>query len=243
MRMRGLAPLLATALLLGGALATPAQAALPSVKVVECETGKTPEMRTATFLGRMRGGKGVVRMAMRFQLMEKTPGAASPQTVDAPALTRWRKSRVGVKDFSYGQTINGLQSGVTYSVRVHYRWYNLKGKVVRRAERESGTCVQDGALPNLVIGTVRIAPGSTEKTAVYTVSVGNTGQGEAKSVPVSLVVDGALVDTRTIDQLKAGEFQTVKFTGPHCTRLRAIADRGENVPETVEEDNELRVRC
>ena len=243
MRTRGLAPLLATALLLGGALAAPVQAALPAVKVVECRTGKAPELRLATFDSRMRAGKGVVRMAMRFELLEKTPGAASPQQVAAPELTPWRKSRVGVKEFSYKQTIKGLSSGVTYSVRVQYRWYNLKGKIVRRAERESGTCVQDGALPNVVIGGVRIAPGSTEKTAVYTVSVGNTGQGEAKSVPVSLVVDGALVDTRTIAVLKAGEFTTVKFTGPHCTRLRAIADREKVVPETVEEDNELRVRC
>lgn len=242
MRMRGLAPLLATSALLLGALAAPAQAALPSVKVAECKTGKAPEMRSATFVGRMRGGKGVVRMAMRFQLMEQTPGAASPQPVDAPDLT-WRRSRVGVRDFSYGQTIKGLSSGVTYRARVQFRYYNLKGKVVRREERESGTCVQDGALPNLVLGGVRIAPGSTEKTAVYTVSVGNTGQGEAKSVPVSLFVDGALVDTRTIDVLKAGEFQTVRFTGPHCNKLRAVADRETVVPETVEEDNELRVRC
>jgi hypothetical protein len=240
--MRGLAPLLATSALLLGALAAPAQAALPSVKVVECETGKAPEMRSATFMGRMRGGKGVTRMAMRFQLLEQTPGATSPKPVDAPDLT-WRRSRVGVKDFSYGQTIKGLSSGVTYRVRVQFRYFNLKGKVVRREERESGTCVQDGALPNLVIGEVRLSPGSTEKTAVYSVKVGNTGQGEAKSVPVTLIADGALIDTRTIDLLKAGEFTTVRFTGPHCQKVRAIVDRALVVPETVEEDNELRARC
>jgi hypothetical protein len=234
--------MLATALLLG-ALASPAEAVLPSAKVVECKTGKTPEMRLATFDGRMRAGKNVVRMAMRFQLLERTPGAASPQSVEAPQLSPWRKSRLGVKDFSYSQTIKGLSSGVTYSAKVLFRYYNLKGKVIRREERESGTCVQDGALPNLVIGEVRFSPGSTEKTAVYTVKVGNTGQGEAKSVPVSLIADGALVDTRTIDLLKAGEFTTIKFTGPHCSRLRAVVDPGTVVPETVEEDNELRVRC
>lgn len=234
--------MLATALLLG-ALASPAEAALPSVKVTECKTGKTPEMRLATFDGRMRAGKNVVRMAMRFQLLERTPGEASPQSVEAPQLTPWRKSRLGVKDFSYSQTIKGLSSGVTYSAKVQFRYYNLKGKVIRREERESGTCVQDGALPNLVLGAVRFAPGSSEKTAVYTVSVGNTGQGEAKSVPVTLIADGAVVDTRTIDLLKAGEFTQVKFTGPHCSRLRAIVDRPLVVPETVEEDNELRARC
>jgi hypothetical protein len=226
-----------------GALASPAQAALPSVKVMECKTGKAPDQRLATFDARMHGGKNVARMAMRFQLLERTPGAANPQAVAAPELSPWRKSRAGVKDFSYAQTIKGLSSGVTYSALVQFRYYNASGKVIRREERESGTCVQDGALPNLVLGAVRLAPGSTEKTAVYTVSVGNTGQGEAKSVPVSLIADGALIDTRTIDVLKAGEFTQVKFTGPHCSRLRAIVDRDKTVPETVEEDNELRARC
>jgi hypothetical protein len=234
--------LIATALLLG-ALAAPAGAAEPSVKVAECRTGKAPEMRLAMFDARMRGGKSVVRMAMRFQLLERTPGAESAHAVAAPELTPWRKSRPGVKDFSYLQTIKGLSSGVTYSVNVQYRWYNVAGKVIRREERESGTCVQDGALPNLVIGEVRLSPGSTEKTAIYSVKVGNTGQGEAKSVPVSLIADGALIDTRTIDLLKAGEFTTVKFTGPHCQKLRAVVDRALVVPETVEEDNELRARC
>jgi hypothetical protein len=242
MRKRGLAPMLGTAVALG-ALVSPAQAALPSVKVAECKTGRTPESRLATFEGRMRGGKEVVRMAMRFELLERTPGAVTPQQVPAPQLSPWRKSRLGVKHFSYAQTIKGLSSGVTYSVKVQFRYYNVKGKVIRREERESGTCVQDGDLPNLVLGGVRFAPGSTEKTAVYTVTVGNTGEGDAKSVPVSLIADGALVDTRTVDLLKAGEFTTLKFTGPHCSRLRAVVDRPQVVPETVEEDNELRLRC
>jgi hypothetical protein len=212
--------------------------------VVECRTGKVPELQRATFEGRMRAGsKTVVRMAMRFQLLEKTPSTEDAQVVNTPELAAWRKSKVGVKEFSYGQTIRGLSSGVTYSVRVQFRWYDVKGKVVRRQTRESGTCVQDGALPNLVLGGIRFAPGDTEKTAVYSVTVANTGQGDAKSVPVSLIADGALLDTQTIGELKAGESTTVKFRGPHCVKLRAIVDRAQVVPETVEEDNELRARC
>lgn len=237
MRKRGLAPLLATLTAL--AVAAPAHAALPSVKVEECRTGKTPE---ATFLSRMRAVKGSMRMAMRFQLLEKTPGA-EPRAVDAPALAAWRKSRIGVRDFAYRQTIKGLEPGVTYSVLVSYRWYDLQGKVIRRQKVESGTCVQDGDLPNLVISEIRTAPGDTEKTAVFSVRVGNTGQGDTRSVPVSLIVDGKRLDTQTVSELKAGEFKTVRFNGPHCSRLRAVVDPDEKIPETVEEDNELRARC
>ena len=235
--------LIAATLLVVAVTAAPAQAALPSVKVADCRTGKTAEMRLAIFEGRMRTVKGTVRMAMRFELLEHTPGSDDPRPVDAPGLGEWRRSRLGVKDFTYAQTIKGLSSGVTYSSSVEFRWLGAKGKVLRKLERRSGTCVQDGDLPNLVLGAVRFAPGATPKTAVYTVSVGNTGQGVAKNVPVSLIADGKLIDTQTISELKAGEYKSVKFNGPHCSRLRAIADPEFVVPETVEEDNQLRARC
>ncbi len=243
MRRIGLAPLLAVVLLLGGLTGNAQAASLTGVKVTECQVGKTPETRLATFEGRMRAIKGASRMAMRFELVAETPGTATPQVVDAPALTPWRRSRAGVSDFTYAQTIKGLAPGVTYRSVVSYRWYDVKGRIVRRAERTSGTCVQDGDLPNLVLASVKSAPGEVQGTAVYTVSVGNTGQGDAEALTVSLIADGAHIDTRTIDGLKSGEFTTVRFTGPYCRRLRAVVDRGDRVPETVEEDNELRARC
>jgi subtilase family serine protease len=98
-------------------------------------------------------------------------------------------------------------------------------------------------LTNLVLGSIKFGRGSVEGTSVYIVQVGNTGEGDAGPLTVSLIADGAHVDTRPIDSLKSGEFTTVRITGPRCRRLRAVADRGETVPETVEEDNELKARC
>ena len=240
MRKRGLALLLFTALPLT-AVAAPAHAA--TVKVAECRTGDTPEERFATFEGRMKTVKGAVRMQMRFELLAETPGASTPQSVKAPELTPWRRSKIGVQRFTYAQTVKGLASGVTYSSRVQFRWLNLAGKVVRSEERVSGTCVQRGDLPNLVLGSIKISRGAVGGTAMYSVQVGNTGEGDAKGVGVSLFADGAHIDTRTVDSLKSGEFTTVRFTGPRCARLRAVVDREATVPETVEEDNELKARC
>ena len=240
MRKRGLALLLLSLLPL--VAAAPASAT-PTAKVVDCRTGTTPEARLATFEGTMRAIKGAARMQMRFELREQTPGAASPQTVKAPELSPWRRSKAGVRRFSYAQTVKGLSSGVTYSSRVQFRWVSLTGKVIREEERVSGTCVQDGDLPNLVLGSIKFGRGSVEGTSVYIVQVGNTGEGDAKSLTVSLFADGAHIDTRTVDSLKAGAFTTVRFTGPRCSRLRAVVDRGATVPETVEEDNELKARC
>ncbi len=180
---------------------------------------------------------------MRFELLAETPGAASPQAVKAPELSPWRRSKVGVSRFTYAQTVKGLSSGVTYSTRVQFRWVSAAGKVIREEARVSGTCVQDGDLPNLVLGSIKFSRGSVAGTAMYSVQVGNTGQGDAKGLTVSLFADGAHIDTRTVDALKSGAFTTVRFTGPRCGRLRAVVDRGATVPETVEEDNELKARC
>jgi CARDB len=239
MRKRGLALLLASALPLA-ALTGTAQAATPSAKVVECRTG---EEREASFTGRMKAIKGSARMQMRFELLQQTPGSTDAQTVKAPQLLNWRRSKAGVKTFSYEQTVKGLSSGVTYRARVTFRWVSAAGKVIRTEQRESGNCVQDGDLPNLVIGALKAGSGSAGGTGVFSVQVGNTGAGDAEALTVSLYADGAHIDTRTIDALEAGDFTTVKFTGPRCSRVRAVVDRSQTVPETVEEDNELRARC
>jgi len=224
--------------------AAPAPAASPlvGVKVSECKTGSDPEQRLVTFEGTIRTVKGAQRMAMRFELLERTPADAQPQSVDVPKLSKWQRSEPGVKKFVYAQTVRGLAAGVTYRSIVYFRWYDAKGRVIRRAERLSGTCVQDGKLPNLVMSTVK-SSGGAQGTGVYTITVANTGAGDAKSFGVALILDGALVDSRTVDLLKSGESTTLKLTGPLCRRLRAVVDRGDFVSETVEEDNELRARC
>jgi hypothetical protein len=243
MRMRGLALLLSSALTLV-ALTGTAQAADPTTKVVSCRTGEEPEQRSAAFAGRMKAVKGTVRMQMRFELLEETPGADGAQAVKEPRLLNWRRSKPGVRTFNYVQTLKGLASGVTYRARVTFRWLNGAGKVIRTEQRVSGACVQDGDLPNLVIGSLKTGPGSVDGTYVYVVQVGNTGAGDADGVKVSLLLDGALLDTREIEgTLKPGDFTDVRFTGPRCAKVRAEVDRGLTVPETVEEDNELRARC
>jgi subtilase family serine protease len=94
-----------------------------------------------------------------------------------------------------------------------------------------------------VLSSVRVAPGESPGTALYTVSVANTGGGAATKFNVAVIVDGALADSRTVDVLKPGATTTVNLTGPACRRLRALVDRGDFLSETVEEDNELRSRC
>lgn len=226
------------------AFAGPAHADGPAaVKVTACQTGEEPADRFATFEGRMNTVKGATRMAMRFRLLATPGGTAQSQEVKMPTLSAWHRSARGVKRFVYAQTVKGLASGVTYRTIVVYRWTNDRGKVVRRAERQSTACVQDGDLPNLKMSSVQVSPGSNSDTAVYTLTVANVGKGDAPAFDVGLIVDGALPDSRRVDGLKAGTSTTLKITGPVCSRFRAVVDRSHAIAETLEDDNELRGRC
>ena len=230
-------------------LAVPAPAAAggpSSVKVTGCKTATDDLDRTATFRARMKAVKGSVRMRMRFELV------ATPQTADAGGAERsvighWRRSNRGVTTFSYSQKVRGLEAGVAYRAVVKFRWLDKDGKVIRRATRRSGDCVQDGDLPNLELLSVRVSPGTTPGTARYAIDVGNTGDGPAEFFVITLFVTSAgqeaEVDSREIERIDAGETETIKFTGPVCSRFRAVVDHGHSVPETIEDDNVLKSRC
>jgi hypothetical protein len=222
----------------GASAATPAS----SVHVTGCQTGSDAAHRLATYHAQMRAVPGTARMSIRFQLIQRVPGGPAQQVGDS-SFSTWHRSRLGVKKFGYSQTVNGLQVGALYRSAVHFRWLDASGRVIRRAKLTSGSCAENGDLPNLTVTAVKIAPGTTPGTAVYSVAVGNTGEGVARNFSVALIVDGALSDSTTVDQLDAGETKTVKLTGPVCHRLRAVVDRENVVPETVEEDNSLRSRC
>jgi hypothetical protein len=226
------------------AFAAPAYADGPaSVKVTACQTGDEPANRAATFEGRMNTVKGAVRMAQRFKLVSYTGAPAQAQEVKNPKLSAWHSSDRGVKRFVYAQTVKPLAEGATYGAVVNYRWLDANGKVIRRAERKSGKCIQDGNLPNLVLSSVHVTPGPTPDTAVYAISVTNAGKGDAGPFDIALIVDGGLPNSQQVNGLKAGTSMTQKLTGPLCKRFRAVIDRSRSLVETLKDDNELRSRC
>jgi 3-oxoacyl-[acyl-carrier protein] reductase len=73
--------------------------------------------------------------------------------------------------------------------------------VIRHTTRTSDECVQDGPLPNLSVVSLTRSPGPTAGTSVYSVAVANSGKASAPAFDVALYVDGALADSRTVDEL------------------------------------------
>jgi hypothetical protein len=190
----------------------------------------------------MQAVPGSGRMSVRFKLIAHYAGHR-PQQVLSPKLSVWHRSHEGVARYVYKQTIKQLGPGASYRVLVRFRWYDSQGRVIRRAKRVSGACVQDGELPNLVVTKVRIARGTTAGNRVYRVTFANTGKGSAENFSVALILDGALADSRTIVRLDPGQEGTIELNGPPCHRLRAVVDRENAVHETNEDDNSLRSTC
>jgi hypothetical protein len=243
MRPRLFIAALAVLSVFAGATSAGAMRATTLLKVRDCQVGDSPKQRSATFYARMTATKATSQMAMRFTLINRA-GDGPPTVVDSPALAQWRKSNKGVLRFGYAQSVAGLEQGGAYAVQVQFRWTNAHGQVIRAVKRTSGTCRQSGELPNLSITGLSAQAGETSGTEIYNVDLTNSGRGPAHFAGVDIFIDGALTDGQTVDLVKAGETRTVRFTGPVCKQnVKMVADRGDKISETNEDDNDLRARC
>jgi archaellum component FlaF (FlaF/FlaG flagellin family) len=233
------------ALVILAALAAPAAAGAKgpaSVHLKSCTTGDRPSERSATFKSWMHSVSGTARMAVRFKLVSQATGRSAERVEGPEELSTWHRSHVGVTRYVYSQTIKRLQQGTSYKVVVRFRWYDANGEIIKRAKRTSHECVQTGDLPNLIVAGVTYDPAEIG-TWHYGVTVKNKGKSGAEDFVVTLIVDGAVVDERTVETLGAGESTTVELNGPPCFHLRAIADSENTVTERHEDDNSFSSTC
>ncbi len=228
------------------ALAVPGSAGVPvaAVGVTGCSTGPDVEDRFVEFRGAMSQVPGSETMWMRFALQERL-GDRPFARVRLLGIGVWRKSRPGVTRFVHRQQVTELAEGSEYRARVQFRWYDADGTVVRRLVRRSPSCRQDGELPDLVVRQIRVnAVKRSPEIHRYELRVANRGSAAATGAEVSLVIDGAAVDTVAVGSLEPGEARQVFVNGPACARAaRAEADPADTVIESSESDNVRRARC
>lgn len=232
---------LLTAALTAAALpATAAAAPAPaSVKLTKCSV----ERHEAVFYARMRQVPDTARMALRFTLLQET-GDDKPRRVKAPGLSRWHRSKPGVKVFAYRQGFRNLPENAAHRVRVQFRWYDSDGEELARTTRRSARCRQFVQLPNLVARITSVGPSNRAGVFRYRALVRNTGKAAASSVPVRLTVDGDVVDTRAVALLAPGEQRTLLFRGPVCHRLAKLeADPEKAIAESSDADNAHELAC
>jgi hypothetical protein len=234
----GIAALLALALVAPSSLeAAPTWPA--SVRTLKCSLTD----HEAIFYARMQRVEGADRMGLRFTLLERT-GDEVFGPVRAPGLGRWQRSRPGVSTFSFRQGVRGLLENSAYRVRVDFRWYSPEGEVVEELHRRSPSCRQYVDLPNLRARVTEAVATVVPGVVRYGVRVSNDGNAQAADVPVSLIVDGNVVDTVSAGSLEAGEVRFLTMRGPDCRRsVEVRADPEGGIAESSEDDNAYAVPC
>jgi hypothetical protein len=237
-----LTPLLALAVA-GGAAAAPTA----GVTVEECRTSASPLERYAIFRGQMDGvGRNTDRMAMRFDLQVREPGATRYRVVDAPGLGTWIRSAPGTNGgFIWTKQVTKLDAPADYRVRVAFRWYDKAGRTIERAARRSRTCTQPDLRPDLELGALTTREGPEPGLTRYGVAVRNAGRGDAGAFEVAFG-GGDEPLLVTVPGVRAGAERPVAFVAPTCVSgdtLRFEVDPRGVVDESDEQDNVLRVAC
>jgi hypothetical protein len=132
--------LLAAGVLVG----TPAPAPAPAVtaSVEQCTPSVEQAERSATFAAQMTAVEGTQRMAIQFEVQERSPTDTVYHTVVAPGLGDWRSSAQGVKIYKYVKQVTNLAAPAVFRAQVRYRWLDGRGHTIKRALRRTPVCVQ-----------------------------------------------------------------------------------------------------
>lgn len=232
----------------GAAVPAPQPPAPPlGVTVSTCTTGLTPDERTVVFTGAMAVAPKAVSMAMRFDLYER-PGDTGPfARVRIPGFSTWTRSDPNVAGLAYDKRVEMLAAPSAYRVEVHFRWFDARGRVVKRALRTSPACHQPDLRPDLQVTRLLVGAPRPDDTALYTVTVQNSGR-TAALVPfaTALSVGGVALAPQELRGLGAGGVSTLTFTGPRCvpgSAVLATVDAKGVVDEAGEADNTGRATC
>jgi hypothetical protein len=212
--------------------------------VSSCQTGADPASRTASFTASMPAGADTARMAIRFDLQQRTVDGGVWRKVAAPSFGRWERSRAGVAGFVYTKDVHGLTAPGEYRAVVRFRWYADAG-AVRETRRTTRSCRQPDQRPDLVGGRVQIVP-TADGTATYRLSVRNTGRSAAGPFAVALTVGGTAATSTTVPGLAPGAATIVELAGPACTPGQAVQltiDGANAVDEATEDRGDVGTVC
>jgi hypothetical protein len=123
------------------------QAASASATLEQCVRAAAQSERSAVFAGEMTAMQGSVRMAIRIEIQELTPGEAAFHTITAPGLGVWRSSDPGIKAYKYVKQVTNLFAPASYRAVVRFRWLNAKGHEIKSTEKHTLRCEQPSSSP------------------------------------------------------------------------------------------------
>jgi hypothetical protein len=226
----------------------PAEQSRPPLqaRLVACTTGASANARRATFTASMPAIAGAVRMAIRFDLLQRGPGDAAFARVAVPAWGRWERSDAGRTGFIYTKTVRALRAPGAYRATVRFRWYGADGGVVREVRRRTPICREPDPRPDLRAGALTTAPGLGAAAVTYLLTVRNAGRGAAGPFTVALATAGMPPSPVAVGGLAPGESRVVELAGPRCaprSTVRFVLDAANAVAESDEADDVVDRAC
>lgn len=219
-----------------------------------CQDALAPAQREMSIQGVMRPMAGTLRMAMRFELLERTKPRGRLTEVTGGDLDHWKtppNPTLGQRPgdiWSVDHPVVGLAAPATYRFRVTFRWTGKHGKVLATVHRQSAACVERELRPDLVVSavTVKPIPGAPARDK-YTAVIRNRGASAADSFEVLFIPGGAYPQqTKTVASLRAHGERSVTFTGPPCSAATAptvIVDPSDQLDELDQLHKSLTATC
>ncbi|MFZ0042891.1 MAG: CARDB domain-containing protein [Solirubrobacteraceae bacterium] len=219
-----------------------------------CQRALDPPNRSITVKAVMRPVAGTRRLAVKFALLERTPGSSSQTVVRAAGLNAW----ITPKDPTLGQRaadvwvlskpVYNLEAPATYRFQVSFRWTGAHGKVLQTTVRHSPRCTQRELRPDLLVDSITVSSiAGQPRQALYTAVIGNRGGSKAGPFEVLFTPgDGSNPQTQTIGLLRPGQTRTDSFVGPACDATEpptVTVDATDEVDDSNRANNEKTAVC
>jgi hypothetical protein len=188
-----------------------------------CTHALDPGARAVAVKATMRPLAGTRKMAIRFELLQRSPGLPV-QEVSGGDLGVWRTppnptlGQLPGDVWRLQKSVYNLQVPFTYQFRVSFRWSGLHGKVLGTASRDTHTCRQLELRPDLTVTSITVsAITGHPKKELYTAVIANQGLTGAGPFQVLFAPgDTSAPTTDTITFLGPGKARTLSFVGPLC---------------------------
>ncbi len=230
--------------------ATPARSLLSAFS---CTHALDPGARAVGVKATMRPLTGTRKMAMRFELLQRSPGLPV-QEVSGGDLGVWRSppnptlGQLPGDVWRLQKSVYNLAVPFTYQFRVTFRWTGVHGKVLGTATRYTHTCRQRELRPDLAVDSITVsAIAGHPKKELYTAVIRNRGLTGAGPFQVLFAPgDTSTPTTDTISFLGPGKSRTLSFTGPVCDSTNpptVSADSASQVDDFDRTNNVLAATC
>jgi hypothetical protein len=244
---------LATALV--GSVCVGAAASSPRAKLRSfiCQTALYPANRGIAVTSVMRPLAHTMRMAVRFDLLERQSRGGPSQPVVYGDLGKW----IYPKDRTLGQRpndqfivpkqVSDLSAPAYYRFKVTFRWTGSHSHVIGTAVRWTPECFQPELRPDLMVKSISVQASSQHPSKdVYSALIRNAGASAVGPFDVQFA-DGSYVRHRTVRQLGPHAKRVLSFLGPRCDASSpptVTADPNNQVPDDLNRaNNSLTATC